>query len=53
MGDDVTDESAFKALRNKGITILVGNKKKSSAEYRVTGVNKAIGFLNKVKTIYE
>jgi trehalose-phosphatase len=33
VGDDVTDEYAFRALGKKGITIKVGTSKKTSAQY--------------------
>ncbi len=36
-GDDTTDESAFLALRGRGVTICVGTKP-TAAEYRVRGV---------------
>ncbi|MBI5300470.1 MAG: hypothetical protein HY877_09320 [Deltaproteobacteria bacterium] len=35
IGDDITDEDAFKALRPYGITIRIGKKKDSHAEYFV------------------
>lgn len=35
IGDDTTDENAFKALKGKGITVFVGKPKKSLAEYYV------------------
>ncbi|MEK7313922.1 MAG: trehalose-phosphatase [Deltaproteobacteria bacterium] len=40
IGDDVTDEDAFFALRPYGITIRIGKKKKSYAEYRGLSINK-------------
>ena len=33
IGDDTTDEDAFEALKNKGITVLVGKQKFSAAQY--------------------
>jgi trehalose-phosphatase len=33
IGDDETDEDAFKALKNKGLTIFVGQNKSSGANY--------------------
>lgn len=35
IGDDVTDEDAFSALRSRGITILVGKPRKTAAQYRM------------------
>lgn len=44
MGDDVTDEDAFKALRGKGITVSVGRQPLSQAEYYIkdTGESKKV-----------
>lgn len=33
LGDDITDEDVFKALKNNGLTIIVGKKKKSHAHF--------------------
>jgi len=37
VGDDLTDETAFKSLRNKGIAIRVGKSKKTFADYHIKG----------------
>lgn len=37
VGDDVTDEAAFDALRVRGVTIRVGRSKKTKAEYYLKG----------------
>jgi trehalose 6-phosphate phosphatase/alpha,alpha-trehalase len=37
VGDDQTDETAFKSLRKKGITIRVGKSKKTFADYYLKG----------------
>ena len=37
IGDDQTDETAFKALNKKGITIRIGRSKKTAAEYYLKG----------------
>lgn len=42
IGDDVTDEDAFKALRPHGFTIRIGKKKKSHAEYFIKSVKDII-----------
>jgi trehalose-phosphatase len=46
IGDDVTDEAAFKALRGSGITIFVkGEKKSSCAEYYLDSPAAVLHFL--------
>lgn len=35
IGDDVTDEDAFLALRPHGVTIVIGNPRKTAAHYRM------------------
>lgn len=37
-GDDKTDEDAFRLLRDKGITVLVGHPKKTNAQYYLNNV---------------
>jgi len=37
IGDDQTDETAFKALSGKGFTIRVGKSKKTAANYYLKG----------------
>ena len=51
IGDDRTDEDAFKALEKDGLTILVGRKKDSLALYRVPGVDKAWKFLKALNSL--
>ncbi|MBL7156981.1 MAG: trehalose-phosphatase [Candidatus Omnitrophica bacterium] len=52
IGDDITDEDAFKALGKKGISIFVSNKKrKTSAEYRLNSSREVIKFLRWVLLI--
>ena len=53
IGDDITDEDAFMALKDVGMTVFVGNSRNSSAKYylRDTGeVNKFLGQILKIKT---
>lgn len=42
IGDDVTDEDAFSALRPYGITIRVGKRKKSYAEHSIPSIDSVI-----------
>jgi len=49
LGDDLTDEDAFKALQGRGITVLVGDSNPlSRAEYRLAGVREVRTFLRKL-----
>lgn len=49
LGDDKTDEDAFRALRDKGVTILVSKKpRKSSAEYFLRDADEIKTFLRKL-----
>lgn len=45
IGDDVTDEDAFKALKNRGLTIFVGLTNSSQAKYYVKDVKGVYDFL--------
>ena len=46
IGDDTTDEDAFEALRETGITVVVGKKKTSSAVYWVRNPGEVLEFLS-------
>ena len=49
IGDDKTDETAFKLLREKGITIFVrGERKTSLAEYYLDSTNEVAKFLGQL-----
>jgi len=45
LGDDTTDEDAFRALKNKGITVFVGKPKNSTAQYFLAGPQEVTDFL--------
>lgn len=45
MGDDLTDEDAFKALAEKGITVFIGRPKRSSARYFLKNSDEVSRFL--------
>jgi trehalose-phosphatase len=47
IGDDVTDEDAFKFLK-KDITVRVGKKNKSAAQYFVNSTSQVSGFLSEI-----
>lgn len=48
MGDDVTDEDAFRALHNKGWTISVGQSKNSAAQYYLNNPQEISKFLQEI-----
>lgn len=51
IGDDVTDEDAFKALKKKGLTIFVGEPKESCARYYLNTPEEVIDFLSRISEI--
>lgn len=60
IGDDVSDEDAFKALRKylpagrqEGITIFVGETKRSSARYYLKDTQEVKDFLGRIKELLE
>lgn len=50
VGDDETDEPAFKAL-SSGITVVVGAKRRTSARFYVKGVDEVAGMLKRLRSI--
>lgn len=49
IGDDLTDEDAFKAVRDRGVGILVGDHgQDTNASFALQGVPEVEAFLNKV-----
>jgi trehalose 6-phosphate phosphatase len=51
IGDDVTDETGFKTLKHKGITIHVGAGKQSTASYYLRNPSDVATFLRKLSVI--
>ena len=45
LGDDRTDEDMFRALRGKGITVRIGRRQPSAAEYHLSSQNETQRFL--------
>ncbi len=47
LGDDLTDEDGFRALKGKGVSIFVGElDRETEAEYQLDGVEQVKEFLN-------
>lgn len=42
IGDDTTDEDAFRAIKSRGVTIRIGKKKNSAAQYYVRNIDELI-----------
>jgi trehalose 6-phosphate phosphatase len=49
VGDDLTDETAFRALSGKGITVRVGKSKMTAAGYYLNGQREMLRFLREVE----
>jgi trehalose 6-phosphate phosphatase len=48
VGDDVTDEDAFRAIRPDGIGVLVGSRERTDAAYRLPGQGAVAPFLDRL-----
>ncbi len=48
IGDDITDEDAFRRLRRKGLTVHVGKRSSSHAEYYVRGTEDVCDLLRSI-----
>lgn len=48
LGDDATDEDAFRILKNKGLTIYIGNPKSSQAKYYLKDSREVFRFLKNI-----
>ncbi len=53
LGDDVTDEDAFKALKKKGLGIFVGRPKDSYARFYLKGPHDVKKFLEQILAFYQ
>lgn len=51
IGDDVTDETAFKTLKDKGVTIHVGIDNQSVASYYLRNPSEVSGFLLRLSAL--
>lgn len=51
VGDDVTDEDAFRALKYKGLTVFVGRPKRSYAKYYLKNTGEVSEFLKRLCSI--
>ncbi len=51
IGDDETDEDAFRALKNKGLTIFVGRPKPSYARYYLKNPGQVNWFLKRILSL--
>jgi trehalose-phosphatase len=48
IGDDITDEDAFRALKKIGLTVLVGRRKRSSAQFFLNNVGEVSRFVQQL-----
>ena len=51
IGDDTTDEDAFKVLKNKGLTIFVGEPASSEARYYLKTTEEVTGLLRLISDL--
>ena len=51
IGDDTTDEDAFKALKRKGLTVFVGKPGNSKANYYLKNTGEVVKFLRSISVL--
>jgi len=51
IGDDITDEDAFRALKRKGLTVFVGEPGNSKADYYLKNTEEVIKFLRLISDL--
>lgn len=51
IGDDVTDENAFNALKNRGITVFVGKPKQTCANYYLNNTQEVKILLKEIQNL--
>jgi trehalose 6-phosphate phosphatase len=51
IGDDVTDEDAFKVLKKKGLTVFVGEQGNSEAQYYLKTTEEVTEFLRLISVL--
>ncbi|MFA5271508.1 MAG: trehalose-phosphatase [Candidatus Omnitrophota bacterium] len=52
VGDDITDEDAFCAIRDKGVTVFIGSPKKSYAQYYLKSTKEVAKLLKQILAYY-
>src|SRR3990167_7536298 len=53
IGDDRTDEDVFLTLRKNGITVFVGQDRRSAARYYVKDTGEVLQFLHLIRDLKE
>ncbi|MGH6923741.1 MAG: trehalose-phosphatase [Propylenella sp.] len=53
LGDDLTDEDAFRALRDRGVTIFVGSPARTAARYQLADPKEVAHFLKTLMQVLD